>query len=390
MPDSPSPIRAVVHSHPIWLPQTQTWLFNQIRSLPPRYRSHVVCEQVQNLDQFPVERLDALEEQPRWPRTRDLVLRKLRVRRHLGLLREVIRREGAAVVHSHFGNIGWADAGALRGTAARHVVTFYGFDVNQLPRVSPRWRQRYHRLFDHVDRVLCEGPHMAECIRELGCPGEKVRVHHLGVQLGEIAFLPRVWDGSSPLRVLIAATFREKKGVPYALEALGRLSARVPVEITVVGEASPEPRSQAERVRIMGILDRYDLHDRTRLLGFQPQSVLMKEAYEHHVFLSPSVTAADGDTEGGAPVSIIEMAASGMPVVSTTHCDIPNVLGGETGLLVGERDVDGLVAALERLADSAGTWDPMLRSVRNRLEREFSSELQGEALARVYDHLLER
>ncbi len=46
----------------------------------------------------------------------------------------------------------------------------------------------------------------------------------------------------------------------------------------------------------------------------------------HHLFLSPSVTAPDGDSEGGAPVSIIEAAATGMPVVSTTHCDIPQAV----------------------------------------------------------------
>ncbi len=69
-------------------------------------------------------------------------------------------------------------------------------------------------------------------------------------------------------------------------------------------------------------------------MGYQPHSTLFAEAYRHHIFLSPSVTASTGDTEGGAPVSLIEMAATGMLIVSTTHCDIPEVIKhGVTGLL---------------------------------------------------------
>ena len=71
-----------------------------------------------------------------------------------------------------------------------------------------------------------------------------------------------------------------------------------------------------------------------RLLGYVSRETLREEAYEHDVFLAPSVTASNGDTEGGAPVAIIEMSASGMPIVSTNHCDIPSVvLDGVTGLL---------------------------------------------------------
>jgi len=75
------------------------------------------------------------------------------------------------------------------------------------------------------------------------------------------------------------------------------------------------------------------------MLGFQPHAILFEEAYKNHIFLSPSVTALDGDTEGGAPVTIIEMAATGMPIISTKHCDIPEVIkDGVTGFLANERD----------------------------------------------------
>ena len=112
-----------------------------------------------------------------------------------------------------------------------------------------------------------------------------------------------------PLRVLIAGSFREKKGIPYALEALGRLQQEIPLEITIIGDASE--RGEAEKLQILDTIKTHNLWPKTRMLGYQPHAILLEEAYRHHIFLSPSVTASDGDTEGGLPVSIIEMAATG-------------------------------------------------------------------------------
>jgi hypothetical protein len=39
----------------------------------------------------------------------------------------------------------------------------------------------------------------------------------------------------------------------------------------------------------------------------------------------PASRTAPARSEGGAPKVIIEAQAPGMPVISTTHCDIPNV-----------------------------------------------------------------
>jgi colanic acid/amylovoran biosynthesis glycosyltransferase len=78
-----------------------------------------------------------------------------------------------------------------------------------------------------------------------------------------------------------------------------------------------------------------------------------------------------------------------MAVVSTRHCDIPQViLEGKTGLLADERDVDGLVACLRRLLADPGAWAAMLEAGRRHVESEFDAATQGERLARVYEDLM--
>jgi colanic acid/amylovoran biosynthesis glycosyltransferase len=122
------------------------------------------------------------------------------------------------------------------------------------------------------------------------------------------------------------------------------------------------------------------------MLGYQPHASMIGEAYRHHLFLAPSVTSRDGGTEGGAPVSLIEMAATGMFVVSCRHCDIPEViLDGRTGFLAAERDVDGLVDCLLRAVRQPHSWGEFLNRGRVHIESQFSAIVQGERLADIYE-----
>lgn len=51
---------------------------------------------------------------------------------------------------------------------------------------------------------------------------------------------------------------------------------------------------------------------------------------------------------GGAPVVLLNAQATGMPVISTVHCDIPEeVINGETGLLTQEKDIDSLSESIK-------------------------------------------
>ncbi|NIO43681.1 MAG: glycosyltransferase, partial [Burkholderiales bacterium] len=70
-----------------------------------------------------------------------------------------------------------------------------------------------------------------------------------------------------------------------------------------------------EKACIQAEIQKSRLNGRVHMLGYQSHSRLQEIARDHHVFVSTSVTAENGDCEGGAPVSLVEMAASGMPIV---------------------------------------------------------------------------
>ena len=124
------------------------------------------------------------------------------------------------------------------------------------------------------------------------------------------------------------------------------------------------------------------------MLGFQSHAQLLNEARNHHVFMQPSVTAKSGDTEGGAPVCLIEMLASGMICIGSTHCDIPEIIKpGETGFLADERDINGLVQNLMVVIGARDGWDTIRQRGLSHVKREFDSGKQARQLASLYRQL---
>lgn len=381
----------VIHYCSVWLEITQTWLYNQVRYLPGDIESHIVSRSTRNLDQFTLKHIHALKTEAfgRYLlyRVRSLCGKKDGNSAYLEQKLSELRPD---IIHSHFGNNGWTILNAVKAYGRPHFVTFYGQDVSKLPKDNPAWLTRYRDLFNASGtRFLCEGTHMMNSLIRMGCPPDKVDVHHLGIEVDKIAFQPRQWHPGETLRVLIAASFREKKGIPYALEALARVRQDIPLAITIIGDASQAKESIAEKKRILETLEKWDLGPVTRMLGYQPQQVLWQEAFTHHLFLSPSVSASDGDSEGGAPLSIIEMAASGMPIVSSFHCDIPEVIDhGNTGWLAAERDVDDIVKCIHRWVEHPEDWGRMLLAGREHIAEQYNAITQGEILARRYKESL--
>lgn len=372
-----------------FLPLTQNWIYEQIRHIPG-YRSIVYCDGLEDEELYPVHRLRALRRLKTsrlpWYIARDwwtsLFLHRPEVHAFLALDRP-------HVIHAHFGPAGFAAAAPAGVRRVPLVTTFYGFDLEMLPRLDRRWHSRYHRLFEAGDRFLVEGPHMRQMLLDLGCPAEKASVHRLGVDMAKIPFRPRTLGRFGTIGVLVVGRFTEKKGFPGAVEAFAAARARFPgMHLTIVGDSTGNPESLKEKARILERIERCGVQDAVHMPGFCSHERLREIVAQHHILLSPSLLARSGDTEGGAPVILIEAAASGMPVVASDHADNPYVvLDNETGHIVPERDGDRLSEALIRLAAHPRRWARMGMRARRHVEARYDARQQGRELAGIYDEV---
>ena len=380
--------KSVLHDVNVWLAPTKTWLYSEITQVQRGWICSAIAHRAENRARFPYSRVYVLRDEAGWLRWFvEITGRRLGLWKQCPTLVAYIRRHRPVILHSHFGPVGWRNIDAAAAAGAKHVVSFYGYDASQLPR-ERGWRRRYLEMFESVDAVLCEGPHMAGVLAALGCPTDRIHVHRLGIDLERIGFTVPSWHGARQLRLLMAARFDEKKGYPYALEALALLAAARPTldfGVTIVGRPSSKRQYRLEYSKMKAIISRADLADRIEFHDYCTHDELLELGSAHDLFVAPSVTAHDGDTEGGAPVTIMEMAAAGLPVVSTRHCDIPFVLGApNVDLLAPERDAPALAGALAYLIDHPQEWPSIARENRAHLASGFDVREQGKQLENLY------
>jgi colanic acid/amylovoran biosynthesis glycosyltransferase len=348
----------VAHVVPEYLPLSATFI-HTLLSHQARFRPLVLAERTSNLDEFPVERVVARESTGQ-PESRMSRLVDAAARRPSSAygrwLTDQVERARCSLVHAHFGWSGRDAVQAQRRLGVPLVTTFYGRDLSEAQRA--RFRDPYARLFSAGSAFLVEGPAMADRLAAAGAPQARVRLVPIGIDLDGLPFADRA--PSERFVALQAARFVEKKGFDLTLRAFARARPALgPSELWLVGDGplQAELERLAEELRIQ---------DAVRFLGLVTHDRLKSIAAEADVALQPSRVASDGDTEGGAPVAILEFQALGLPVIATRHADIPFIVP-RPHELVEEEDVTGIADALVRVA----TEPPAARQHRIRQAREF-------------------
>lgn len=293
---------------------------------------------------------------------------------------------GVRLIHAHMGYTGVHGLGAAARNGLPLVTSFYGHDVSLgdsrdrfLPAYWPYALGRA-RLFRRGDRFLVLSRHMGAALAAQGCPPEKIRVVPLGIALERFAGLARVEAGAdAPLRVLMVGREVEKKGFDDGLRACALVrDAGVAIDVVLLGTG--EGQVSALR-RLAGSLA-------LPVSWPAPSSSVAAAMAAADVLLVPSRTAASGDQEG-TPTVICEASAAGLPVVSTLHAGIPEqVEHGRTGLLVPERDVAGMAAALIELAGDRAMRRDLGEAGRIKMRAEYSLAAHRDALLAIYRELL--
>lgn len=280
------------------------------------------------------------------------------------------------VVHAHYGPVGDAFRFVRRLWAAPLVVSFHGYDLTRWPRENGP--DVYRRLFRDATLITVNGDYARPRIEALGCPPSKVRVLPHGVDVERFAPRARRRSRGEPLSVLTVGRLVEKKGIEDTLRAVARLRATgQDVRYEVIGEGPLRSRLEAV-VGELGLGDDVVLH------GARTDEEVRESMLRADVFVLTSVTAADGDEEG-TPVALLEAQACGLPILSTRHAGIPEIVAdGEAGHLVAERDVVAIAERLGSLARDPDRADAMGRAGRSRVVETNSAGAGIDALEAVY------
>jgi colanic acid/amylovoran biosynthesis glycosyltransferase len=264
---------------------------------------------------------------------------------------------GADHLLAHFGPFGLRWLPVAAAARRRFSVFFHGYDCSGYPKKRPGV---YQRLFASGAGLLTNSEHTKRRLVELGAPAGRVGVVRLASDpaFRRASRSPR----TVPRRILTIGRMVPKKGIDDSLEAFARSRRAAPEEwcYEVIGEGP-------SRAELESLVAKHGLQESVELRGFVGRSEVLESLATASLFVLASKTAPSGDSEG-TPVSIMEAATLGVPVVSTRHAGIPELLPPEAereGFLVPEADVEALTAAITQLmrdADLRRRWGEACRS----------------------------
>ncbi|HIA0027463.1 colanic acid biosynthesis glycosyltransferase WcaL [Escherichia coli] len=295
---------------------------------------------------------------------------------------QVVTPLHADVFIAHFGPAG-VTAAKLRelGVILGKIATiFHGIDISSRD-VLNHYTPEYQQLFRRGDLMLPISDLWAGRLQKMGCPREKIAVSRMGVDMTR--FSPRpVKAPATPLEIISVARLTEKKGLHVAIEACRQLKEQgVAFRYRILG-IGPWER------RLRTLIEQYQLEDVVEMPGFKPSHEVKAILDDADVFLLPSVTGADGDMEG-IPVALMEAMAVGIPVVSTLHSGIPELVEADkSGWLVPENDARALAQRLAAFSQlDTDELAPVIKRAREKVEHDFNQQVINRELASLLQAL---
>ena len=286
-----------------------------------------------------------------------------------------LRSVGADAVLAEYGTTGAYLAEGCKKARVPLFVHFHGYDAS-IHTVLDSNRDAYRKMFDYSSGIAAVSDVMKNRLLSLGVPAERLHLNACGVD-------PERFAGGSPETkgpvFLGVGRFVEKKAPYLTVLAFGKVVQAVPdARLIMVGEGpllGPSRRLAAALGVVMNI----------EFQGEQPANRVIELMRNVRVFVQHSLEAENGDCEG-TPVAVIEAQMTGLPVVSTRHAGIPEVvIDGETGFIVDEGNADGMSARMLQLACDPELAGKMGRAARKHAKAHYTLDRHLNQLAEMIE-----
>jgi colanic acid/amylovoran biosynthesis glycosyltransferase len=285
------------------------------------------------------------------------------------------------IIHCQFGVLGLKGLciKQILGGTTKLVTSFRGYDASVRFQDEPGF---YDELFREGDLFIPVSQSLKNRIVLKGCSRKKIIVLHSGINCEKLTFSERNQSSGEPTKVITLARLVEKKGICNGIKAIAQVvkTGRY-VNYVVVGDGKLKCKLEL-------LIKELNVESHVQLLGWRNYEEAISLLQNSHIMLAPSITAANGDQEG-IPNAIKEAMAMGLPVISTIHGGIPELVeDGISGFLVKEGDIDALTYRLSYLIDHPETWATMGRAGHNFVKQNYDINKLNDRLVDLYRTLL--
>ncbi len=241
------------------------------------------------------------------------------------------------------------------GQAARAFYTPHGGSLNFKPGTfEGQLFLRIEGLLErHTDGLIFESAYEARVYRERVNPaGAPERVIPNGLQPEDFASFP---PGSMATDFLFIGELRPIKGIEYLLDALAALNAKRRITATIVGSG---PNAE-------------ELQQKSAALGLAPivtftGALPAREALRlGRIMVVPSLAES-------FPYVVLEAAAAGLPLISTSVGGIPEIVAGTDTGLIPPGDANALGTAMLDALDNPHAAAARAKRLRENVSTKFT------------------
>jgi colanic acid/amylovoran biosynthesis glycosyltransferase len=294
--------------------------------------------------------------------------------------KEYVKRNKISLLHAHHGQLGILLLPFKDETKLPLVTSIRGRDAT-MANQPVGYLENMKMLFERGERFFPVCNYLADQLIAWGCPPEKIRVLYGGVDLDQFHYRAPNIENSSQ-NILSMGRLVEKKGHHILMQAFQKIKGEFPnATLTIIGGGEMEEQLRSLAVQL-------ELGDSFRLLNHLHKSQVREQMANADLFVAASLVASNGDVEG-IPNVLKEAMATGIPVVSTYHAGIPELITNDKeGVLIQENNVDALAGALEWMLENKALWPYYSANARAKIEQAFDLNQQLLQQASYYDELL--
>jgi len=274
-----------------------------------------------------------------------------------------LKKEKIDVVMAEYGPTGVAVMKVCKMLKLPLVVHFHGYDASMHHLLEENGKY-YQEMFQFASTIIAVSKSMEKKLLGIGCPREKLVYNTYGPNPNFFKITPSF----EFKRFIGVGRFVDKKAPYYTILAFSKIIDKHPDATLVIGGKGELLSTCKNLVRYLGI------EKNVSLPGVIKPEEFMDYLSNSLGFVQHSITADSGDMEG-TPLAILESSAAGIPVISTIHAGIPDVIiHGKTGLLVNEHDIDGMAANMCKLLDDLDYTKKLGSLGKENIKNNFSME----------------
>lgn len=283
-----------------------------------------------------------------------------------------LKREKVDCVLAEYGPTACAVLKVVKHLKLPLLIHFHGYDASTTA-ILQQYAELYKKVFAYATSVIAVSQKMKQSLIELGCPAEKIDVSIYGAN--------PIFFNNQPSynnqQFIAIGRFVDKKAPYLTIAAFQKVLEQYPkANLIMVGKGP-----------LLGICKKLanglGLTNNINFKGVQSMEQIQLLFSNSLAFVQHSIVAENGDSEG-TPVAVLEAQAAALPVISTFHAGIPEVvINNETGLLVEELNVEGMAKNMKRVLKEKGLAEKLGKAGRERVLKYFTMEMHFESLEKI-------